>query len=221
MDLYLNDYDFFFPHSPGGLPDISFLPAMQRRKMSALTKMALGGAHKLLADKKTPCVVYASRFGEWEQTLKQIQRYIAEGEISPTGFGFSVHNTAIGLLSILNKIHKPYTAISAGTRSFDTGLVEAATMLLKEEEVLYIYAGEEVPEAYAEAFAGSSYQAMCIALLLGRSAASGKAVRLRLTWEAESRPAAAEDTLQAKAMAQFVISQSPQLRGNGYLLNRC
>lgn len=221
MDFYLNNYNLFFPESPGELPDVSFLPPMQRRKMSALTKMSLSGAEKVLGDKKNLCLVYASRFGEWAQTLKQIQRYIEEGEISPTGFGFSVHNTAVGLLSILQKIHKPYTAVSAGNRTFDTGLIESATMLLKEQEVLYIYAGEEVPELYAKAFSGHTYRPMAMALLLGQSPASDKALRLSLNWQPENHPEADEDTLQARAFARFVETEAPSLQGNGYVLSRC
>lgn len=220
MYFYLNNHDFFSPHPEGEIPDVSFLPAMQRRKISALTKMALSGAEKTLGGKKDICVVFASRFGEWGQTLKQIHRYIDEGEISPTGFGFSVHNTAVGLLSILKEFHKPYTAISAGNNTFDAGIIESATMLTHEQEVLFIYAGETVPQAYIKAFAGSSYRPMAIALLLGREPSSAKAVRLHIEWSAGAAPGQSEDCLQAQAFVDFVLFKADKFSGKEYRLTR-
>ena len=48
-------------------------------------------------------IVFSSRYGEWQQTIKLIQQMHDEGEMSPAGFSHSVHNAMPGILSIINK----------------------------------------------------------------------------------------------------------------------
>lgn len=54
--------------------------------------------------------------------------------ISPTKFHNSVHNAAAGYWSIGTGSHAPYTALSAYRHTFATGLLEAATQVVCENE---------------------------------------------------------------------------------------
>ena len=129
-------------------PDVSFVPAMERRRMTSLERAALSVAHAALggADARGLPVVFASRWGEIGTTLKLMRQMHDEGEMSPAGFSNSVHNAAPGHLSILRGDTASYTAIAAGADSYDAGLLEASTYPGK---VLFIYAEEETPEMYA------------------------------------------------------------------------
>ncbi len=137
------------PESPK--PDVSFVPPMERRRLTGVEKAALSVAYQALADeanKEIP-IVFASRWGEIGTTFKLIQQMKEEGEMSPAGFSNSVHNAAPGHLSLLLKNHAPYTAIAAGPESYEMGLLEASTYPGK---VLFVYAEEATPEFYRPTF---------------------------------------------------------------------
>ena len=71
------------------------------------------------------------------------------GEMSPAGFSNSVHNAAPGHLSRLTGNKAPYTAIAAGSDTYDMGLLEASTYPGK---VLFVYAEEDTPAFYRPDF---------------------------------------------------------------------
>lgn len=130
------------------LPKLDFVPALMRRKLSMLEKAVLAVLHE--TDAAEPCpVVFASRFGEWRQTFKLFRQFHEEKELSPAGFSLSVHNAAPGIYSLIKKNTETYTAISAGPRSAECGLLEA---LLMRSRALFVSAEEPMPEFYREEF---------------------------------------------------------------------
>lgn len=142
----------------GAKPDVSFIPAMERRRLTALEKAALAVAHAALARlaeqegaeaARALPVVFASRWGEIGTTLKLIRQMHDEGEMSPAGFANSVHNAAPGHLSLLTQNHSPYTAVAAGGATREAGLLEASTI---PGRVLFIFAEEATPEFYRAHF---------------------------------------------------------------------
>lgn len=149
-------------------PDVSFVPPMERRRLTSLERAALSVAHRALggADARGLPVVFASRWGEIGTTLKLMRQMHDEGEMSPAGFSCSVHNAAPGHLSILLGDTASYTAIAAGADSYDAGLLEASTYPGK---VLFVYAEEETPEMYAPHF-GERCTARAVAMLIDNGA---------------------------------------------------
>ncbi|MDR1998152.1 MAG: beta-ketoacyl synthase chain length factor [Candidatus Margulisbacteria bacterium] len=133
--------------------DLSFVPALLRRRLSANIKASLTAAHLLCPDAQDIATVYASRFGEWRTTTAQLELEYAENRVSAASFGLSVHNAGIGLWHLISQNHRPYTSIAAGLHSFDLGLLEALSILTKNQgRVLYIYSDESRPELYAQIF---------------------------------------------------------------------
>ena len=138
-------------------PDVSFVPAMERRRLTGVEKAALAVARAALvkaglvnADGRSDIpVVFASRWGEIGTTIKLMRQFHEEGEMSPAGFSNSVHNATPGHLSLLLKNTAPYTAVAAGPDSYAMGLLEATTYPGK---VLFVYAEEETPEFYKGEF---------------------------------------------------------------------
>ena len=148
-------------------PDLSFLPANERRRLTALEKAVMSVAWRCLKaagveDTTDLKIVFASRWGEIGTTLKLLRQLYDEGEMSPAGFSNSVHNAAPGHLSLFLKDHASYTAIAAGADSYEMGLLEASTYSGK---VLFIYAEENTPEYYRPHF-DSPQSAHAIAMLL-------------------------------------------------------
>ena len=160
-------------------PDVSFLPMMERRRLTALERAALhvawnvfhAGEGNLPPPSEVP-VVFASRWGEIGTTFKLMRQMHDEGEMSPAGFSSSVHNAAPGAWSLFTKNRAPYTAIAARDRSYEMGLVEAEAQLAAGASyVLYVYAEESTPEYYLPAF-GETVTAQAVAMLLKRETAS-------------------------------------------------
>ncbi len=135
-------------------PDVSFLPMLERRRLTGLERAAMHVAWKLFQGTGLPSpsevpVVFASRWGEIGTTFKLMRQMHDEGEMSPAGFSASVHNAAPGAWSLFTKNRKPYTAIAARARSREMGLLEAEAQLAAgAPHVLYVYAEESTPEYY-------------------------------------------------------------------------
>ena len=94
-------------------PDVSFLPAMQRRRLSRLARMAFSVGWPLAEGLQDLPLVFISRHGETPRTL-DILSDLADGQpLSPTQFSLSVHNAVIGLWSILRNETSEMTALAA------------------------------------------------------------------------------------------------------------
>ena len=155
-------------------PDVSFLPMLERRRLTGLERAAIHVAWKLFSEGKglPPAsevpVVFASRWGEIGTTLKLMRQMHDEGEMSPAGFSASVHNAAPGAWSLFTKNRKPYTAIAARERSYEMGLLEAEAQIAADSpHVLYVYAEEASPEYYLPEF-GEPERARAVAVLLAK-----------------------------------------------------
>ena len=77
------------------------IPAMQRRRLSSLAKMALHSALVSLDGQPVDYIVWASKFGDEEKTLSILQDVLKAQVPSPTQFSTSVHNAIAGLYYIL------------------------------------------------------------------------------------------------------------------------
>jgi len=130
-------------------PDVSFVPPLERRRLTGVERAALAVADRVKGEGATP-VVFASRWGEIGVTAKLMRQFHSDGEMSPAGFSASVHNAAPGAFSLLTRNHAPYTAIAARARSLEAGLLEA---VVRAEEIVFVYAEEATPDLYRGAFA--------------------------------------------------------------------
>ena len=129
-------------------PDVSFIPPLDRRRLTGVERAALAVAWQVRPEGEVP-VVFASRWGEIGVTVKLMTQFHADREMSPAGFSASVHNAAPGAFSLLTHNHAPYTAIAARERSLEAGLLEALT---QGTAVVFVFAEEATPAFYAPAF---------------------------------------------------------------------
>lgn len=135
----MNSLEFYIKKiscSTGENIDLSQIPMMMRRKLSPVGKIALSTILQCY-DGEDVRLVYASRYGELERVVKLIKQEHEENEISPAGFSFSVHNSTIGLFSLLNNLHCSYNSVAAGEESFSAGLLDA---VMNREKTLFCYA---------------------------------------------------------------------------------
>lgn len=130
-------------------PDVSFLPALQRRRLSHLARMAFAVGWPLAEGREALPLVFVSRHGETPRTFALLCELAERQPLSPTQFSLSVHNAVIGLWSILRGETSEMTALAAAGDGFEQGLLEAAGLLHDgAPAVLLIVAEEQPPQAY-------------------------------------------------------------------------
>jgi hypothetical protein len=146
-------------------PPAVLLAASLRRRASALTRMLAEVATQATAqaavDPARVPLVMGSALGELRCATEIIASFRDEGGLpSPTKFHNSVHNTAVGYLSMATGNRLGATAVAAGPDTAAVALLEAA-LLVQERggAALLLLADEEAPAslqrfgAYASAAA--------------------------------------------------------------------
>ena len=132
-------------------PDVSFLPAMQRRRLGRLARMAFAVGWPLAQGHARLPLVFVSRHGETPRTFEILCDVAANEPLSPTQFSLSVHNAVIGLWSILRGETSEMTALAAAGDGLEHGVFEAAALLAEgAPAVLVIVTEEQPPKAYCD-----------------------------------------------------------------------
>ena len=132
------------------LSAIEHIPAMQRRRLSRLAKLALNSAIQALDTCNVDYIVWVSQYGDEAKTLNILEDVLREQTPSPTQFSTSVHNAISGLYSILCQDATPATSLAG---SWNDGLIEAYAWLKTQPEarqVLLVYYDDALPEIYIE-----------------------------------------------------------------------
>ena len=132
------------------LSAIEHIPAMQRRRLSRLAKLALNSALQTLDTHDVDYIVWVSQYGDEAKTLNILADVLSEQTPSPTQFSTSVHNAISGLYSILCQDATPATSLAG---SWNDGLIEAYAWLKTRPEarqVLLVYYDEALPDIYIE-----------------------------------------------------------------------
>jgi len=168
-------------------PPVDFIPAMQRRRLSRLSRLSLAAAYSCAGENHNLPTVFASRHGEIHRTLGLLNDVAQNEPLSPMAFSLSVHNTASGLYSIATGNTAPSTAIAAGMDTLPMAIIEAIGQLQRHDEVMVVYAEEPLPTEYSQ-FASTDNSA-----LLGLALRLGKAGTGR-DWQLQSSTADTETT---------------------------
>ncbi|MGV8916938.1 MAG: beta-ketoacyl synthase chain length factor [Pseudomonas sp.] len=130
-------------------PDVSFLPAMQRRRLSRMARMAFSVGWPLAVGHEHLPLVFVSRHGETPRTFDILRDLAADQPLSPTQFSLSVHNAVIGLWSIMRGETSEMTALAAAGDGLEHGVLEACALLAEgAPAVLLIVTEDQPPQAY-------------------------------------------------------------------------
>ena len=140
LSILRGDSNWLYQDMPALKPEM--LPANERRRTTAVIKLALEGIQGLLRDHddlQTLSTVFASSEGDMAIVDKMCSA-LAEDEkiISPTLFHNSVHNAPAGYWSIAASMKGPSTSISGGDATFMCGLQEAVTQVETEGGTVFL-----------------------------------------------------------------------------------
>jgi predicted hotdog family 3-hydroxylacyl-ACP dehydratase len=136
--------------APGAETPPPRLPSRLRRRASLLINMVAEvgaqAAEQGGASLATVPLVVGSAFGELATTIDILRDIEGDGMVSPAQFQASVHNSAVGYLSIAHENRVAATSIAAGDDTVAMVLLEAMTLLaLRGGQVLAIVADEALP----------------------------------------------------------------------------
>ena len=156
-----------FTWPKGEKASVDKIPAMARRRMSSLSKLAVQTALRLIENQNVDYLVFASRHGELTRTSALLEDILNGNDASPMAFSQSVHNTAAGLFTITAKQSIPVTSIAAGENTFHSALIEASAYLYDNpnHRVLVVDFDEPLPSHY-EIFEKEAYQGYALGLIL-------------------------------------------------------
>ncbi|MGB5108919.1 MAG: beta-ketoacyl synthase chain length factor [Formosimonas sp.] len=137
------------PQSTSGddMPDVSALPAMQRRRMNRMARMCYTVVQAIEGSADVP-QIYCSRHGDLSRST-QLLHALAENEpLSSTSFGLSVHNAAGAATSILQGNRQAITSIAAGKDGVRHAFYEVLSHLAEHPSVVLVVYDEVVPDFY-------------------------------------------------------------------------
>jgi len=135
--------------APDQQPDVSFLPALLRRRLDRVGRMALHVAWRCAEGHAGLPLVFASRHGSLARTVELLECLARDEPLSPAAFSLSVHNSSAGLFSIARADRSPATALAAGPRTMAAAVLEGVGMLTEGAfAVLVVYADETPPPEY-------------------------------------------------------------------------
>jgi 3-oxoacyl-(acyl-carrier-protein) synthase len=135
-------------------PALTEVPAMQRRRMERLGRMAVQVAcwcapATEASDGSIP-LVFASRHGDVQRSFELLDNLARNEPMSPTQFGLSVHNAIAALYSIVRGERGNYIALAAGRSTAEAAIVEAAALLADgAPEVVVVVYDAQPPQVYA------------------------------------------------------------------------
>ena len=115
------------PDAP--LAKLTHLPMMTARRLNSGSKLAVDCGLAMLSKHAIDAVVYSSRHGELERNARILQALATEQPVSPTDFAMSVHNSAVGNLTIAARQPIVSSSLSAGLDTFQQALCEVLSLL--------------------------------------------------------------------------------------------
>ncbi len=176
------------PSLPEGdkVPALAEVPALQRRRIEPLGRMAIQAAYWCQEQAQDFPLVFASRHGDVQGSLRLLESLVQDEPLSPTGFGLSVHNAIAALYSIIRSQHGNYVAIAGGRFNAAVALVEAAGLLADgAPEVMVVCYEDHLPAIY-DSYADAPTAAYAWCWRIARAGTAGAEGQLRLQWQADA-----------------------------------
>lgn len=136
----------------GSLPPLDFVPAMQRRRMTALSKLAAALIHGVRDDLSPQAKIYfVSQAGESGRQFQVNAMVLQDGEVMPAAFSTSVFNTPPAMASILLGLKNGYSALYPGKNKFSSAVQCSLAPLLAGNcsQIVLVYADVAALEEYA------------------------------------------------------------------------
>ncbi|URK19923.1 beta-ketoacyl synthase chain length factor [Thalassospira sp. GO-4] len=208
------------PSDPGQLAR-SIKPAW-RRRLDLFGRAAAEVLSHTLQTTENPRIVFCSRHGNIDRTVKLLHQVATDDAVSPADFSMSVHNAFIGVASINWSITESHTAISAGDDSLIAALTETLAQLASDARpVILCFVDLPLPEIYNDQTTQSD-QGMALAIRFDpqngdrNSDHDGELYRFKnLTTDERSTLSPASAIDHGKALVDLLSSRQNDIRITG------
>lgn len=175
------------PHlpSPAAIPRPTTLPNAERRRAPQTVALALTVSEAALeAANRRPedvLAVFTSAHGDMP-AIDHLCTTLAHNPlmVSPTRFLHSIHNSPLGVWSMLARNNRQHSAVSAAESSFAAGLLEAA-VLAEREQLPVLLVGYDTAAVGALVHTTDSQGAIAVALVLHPQ--SSARARWEMAWQ--------------------------------------
>lgn len=184
---------------PALCADASYLPAMQRRRLSPMARMVFAAAWHLLDLKQSQPLVFASQHGENQRNLELLESVGRREDLSPMQFSLSVHNAITGLWSILREDPQPMIAIATAEDVLESAVLEAQLLLNQGATSVLVVIAEDVQPALYQRWVKDAEFPYALALVLEAGS------DYQLNWSAPSTHKGQGPYLLA--LLQFLLGQ--------------
>lgn len=190
-------------------PALLEVPAMQRRRVERLGRMAIQAACwcEQPDDAAQVPLVFASRHGDVQRSLTLLQSLVADEAMSPTAFGLSVHNAVAALYSIMRGNRSNYLALAGGGATVEAACIEAFGLLADgAPEVRVIVYEAPLPQVYSH-FAVEPDAGFAWCWRLQRAGLPGTGIQLE--WAADDTAGPAPQLPRGLEALRFLLSEAP------------
>ncbi|WP_233595552.1 MULTISPECIES: beta-ketoacyl synthase chain length factor [Corallococcus] len=193
-----------------GTPALAEMPAMMRRRVDRLGRIALQATYQAHADAPEAPVLFASRYGDLGRSVELLTQLARSEPLSPTSFSLSVHNAIGALYSIARGDTASYGAIAAGEETVEAAFTEACGLLADGvPRVMVVLYDEPVPEPWRHFSPTVGFPHAWACLLAADSGAN--AIRLDCHAGPPDADAGEQDGLPADLRAlRFLVSGARQ-----------
>ncbi|EKY3224533.1 beta-ketoacyl synthase chain length factor [Cronobacter dublinensis] len=128
---------------------LTALPMMTARRLASGSRLAVECGLTMLRRHAIDAVLFTSRHGELERNFRILTALTSRQPLSPTDFAMSVHNSAVGNLTIAASQPLVSSSLSAGADTFQQGLCEVICLLQAGyQRVLMVDFDGVLPEFY-------------------------------------------------------------------------
>ena len=122
-------------------------PAMLRRRLTPLGKLAVSAIAELKPQENEP-MVFDSSWGDLARSFALLESLCSSAEMSPAAFALSVHNAIGATTAIWLKDRSAHKAVCGGKTTASAGFIECALALRKAPSVLLARYEPVMPEAW-------------------------------------------------------------------------
>ena len=138
-------------------PDLSFLPLIQRRRLTPLARAAIVVAWDCWQSGDQLPTIFCSTHGETSHCFDILSVMADNQDVSPTKFTLSVHSGIAAMFSILTNNHAAYIAMAPSADIHSNALLEAYGLICEHNnEVLVVFYDQPIPKIYRPTTASPS-----------------------------------------------------------------
>lgn len=221
IDEQQNDWEGFFQQrwQPSAKKaDVGFLPAMQRRRLSALARAVAHVLHYCSAEQGS--IIFCTRYGEVERTDSILRDIARQQEVSPTSFGLSVFNAIAGQISILQNSTAAMSTLVPPEDEYLLAFVDALGYLQQGTESITIVFYEEPLSEVLKPYCYLLPCTMALAVKISAQATSSNNRVLELSFDSTTRPTYEKGSGILELMRFFTLQESQVQIGQWQIAER-